>query len=299
MAETCGRSRCDRTCLPGSVPVRSVLRAIGRLALVLAVVGAATVVLPVVTAIPGHHRQHRAAAALRALSRVLLRAIGIRVHRRGTPATGPCLVVANHLSWLDVLVLTSQSAMVPLATSEVAQWPLIGGVARRLGVPFVRREQWRGLPDSVDQLTALLRRGHRVQVFPESTTRCGSSLLRFHRAVFQSAVDAAVVIAPVSLGYRAADGLPSEAVTFVGDDLLVSSLWRILRGGAVTACVRWLPVIPATVGTEHKARSRALAAWRAERAVASALGRSVAGRPPVRRVPDAPPHRPRPLTAAA
>ena len=188
--------------------------------------------------------------------------------------------------------------MVPLAKSEVAQWPLIGGLARRLGVLFIRREYRRELPGAVAELTAMLRRGHRVQVFPESTTRCDRSSLRFHRAAFQAAVDAAVVIAPASLGYRSAAGNPSCAVTFIGDDQLVTSLWRILRGGAVTASVRWLPVIPASVGVEHRSHSRALAARRAERAVAADLGRAVTARPPMRRAPDVPPA-PRPLISAA
>lgn len=290
MAETCARNSCGRDCLADGRPARSVARAAGRLALALSVLGAATALVPLAMLLPGHRRQQRGTFLLQLLSRAMLRAIGVRVERRGFPASGPCLVVANHVSWLDVLVLTAQVPMVPVAKSEVAGWPLLGPLAARLGTLFIRRGSQRELPATVAELTASLRRGHRVQVFPESTTRCGASLLRFRRAAFQAAVDAAVVIAPAALSYRRVDGSASDAVAFVGDDDLLAGVWRMLRGGPVSVQVQWLGVIPAGIGIEHRSRSRALAAWRAEHAVASALGQPVVDRPPVRRakVPDLP-----------
>ena len=253
------------------------------------VLGIAVLLVPLVTAIPGHRRTRRAAVLSQLIARGLLRALRVDVQRSGTPAPGPCLVVANHVSWLDVLVLAAAAPMVPVAKAEVARWPVLGGMATRLGAVFVQRDQLRQLPDVVAEVTSALRRGHRVQVFPESTTGCGTALRPFHRAAFQAAVDAAAVISPVALSYRDSSGAPTAAVAFVGEDDLVGSLWRILRTGPVTVRVRWLPPIPAAVGTEHRARSRALAARRAERAVAVALGQPVIGR---RAAPTAGPGRP-------
>lgn len=252
----------------------------------------AWILLVPLAAVPVHARTRAGTALLQHLSRLMLRAIGISVERRGSPATGPCLVVANHVSWLDVLVLAAAAPMVPVAKAEVHSWPLIGSVATRLGAVFVHRDRPRELPQVVAAITSTLRRGHRVQVFPESTTGCGGSVHLFRRAAFQAAVDAAVVIAPVTVAYRAADGGPAP-VAFVADDDLVSSLRRILRGGRVIVQVHWLPVIPAAVGTDHPARHRALAARRAEWAVAHALGLPVVGRPAV------PPRRDRPAARPA
>lgn len=242
-----------------------------------AVLGVAVLLVPLVTAAPSHRRTRGAAVLAQLIARLLLRALRVRVQWRGTPTPGPCLVVANHVSWLDVLVLAAAAPMVPVAKAEVASWPVLGGLATRLGAVFVQRENLRELPGVVAEVTAALRRGHRVQVFPESTTGCGTALRPFHRAVFQAAVDAAAVISPVALSYRGG-GSPAPPVAFVGEDDLLGSLWRILRSGPVTVRVRWLPPIPAAVGTEHPARSRALAARRAERAVAVALGQPVIGR---------------------
>lgn len=268
----------ERTSAAAGRPGPSVIRSACRGALAMTVLGAAAVLLPVTTAIPGHGRTRRGALVAQVISRLLLRVLRVDVQRRGAPAPGPCLVVANHVSWLDVLVLAGAAPMIPVARAEVAHWPVIGALTARWGAVFVRPDRPRELPAAVAEMTAILRRGHRVQVFPESSAGGRTPPWRFHRAAFQAAVDAAVVIAPVALVYRTTTGAPTSAVACLGDDV-PGSLWRILRSGPITVQVRWLPVIPAVVGAEHPAASRALAARRAERAVAVALGVPVAGRP--------------------
>jgi len=234
-----------------------------------------TVLVELLTMMPSHSRSGRGAFALQYLSRLTLRSMGIRVVSGGAPRSGPSLVVANHVSWLDVLVLTAAAPMLPVAKAEVSDWPFIGPMANRVGALFVRRERWRELPDVIDAITCALRSGHRVQVFPEATTRCGNTLNPFHRAAFQAAVDAAVVISPVALAYRNAADRPTSTAAFVGDDDLLASLWRILCAGSMTVRVQWLPVIPAIENGGHRAGHRATAAARTERAIARALGQSV------------------------
>jgi 1-acyl-sn-glycerol-3-phosphate acyltransferase len=110
-----------------------------------------------------------------------LRALGIRLDMRGTPRSGPGLVVGNHVSWLDILALTASAPMRQVAKSEVASWPIIGTMARRSGAIFVRRDSWRQLPAMVEEMTTALRQGEKVQVFPEATTRCGGAIAEFRR----------------------------------------------------------------------------------------------------------------------
>lgn len=284
-AGACARETCGPSCVLGSAgpgrvqPGRSMVRAAGRVVLVAVCVGGGAVLVLLLTAVPGYGRTTRGAVALQWVSRWVLRAAGIRPISRGAPRSGPSLVVANHVSWLDVLVLAAAAPMLPVAKSDVRGWPLIGTVASRVGALFVRRDRWRDLPDAVQQVTAALRRGHRVQVFPESTTRCGTALNPFRHAAFQAAVDAAVVISPVALGYRDRAGRPTSAAAFVGADSLLTSLWRTLRAGPLTVRVQWLPVIPAIAGSGHRSDHRAAAAARSERSIARALGQPVVGRP--------------------
>ena len=103
------------------------------------------------------------------------------------------------------------------------------------------RRPGRQLPHAVAQITAILRRGHRVLIFPEGTTTSGGPPSTFHRAGFQAAVDAAVPVVPVAIGYADGRGRPTTSAAFVGDDDLLSSLWRVLRAGPVVADVWWRP----------------------------------------------------------
>ena len=97
----------------------------------------------------------------------------LRVHRPGVGRRDGVLVVANHLSWIDVLALAAVAPVRPLAKREVGEWPFIGRLARRAGALFVDRAGLRALPGTVAELAAALRAGDAVAVFPEGTTWCG------------------------------------------------------------------------------------------------------------------------------
>lgn len=238
------------------------------------VVGVAVPAAMIVAAMPGYRAQHRRAWALQWLSRRLLAALDVRSTVTGTVRTGPSLVVANHTSWLDVVVLAAGAPMVPVAKSEVAEWPVVGAVARRCGAVFLRRRVLRDLPAAVEKMAVLLRQGHRVQVFPEATTRCGRAVGEFHRAGFQAALDAAVVVQPAAL--RVTQGeTPTSATAFVGDDTLAATVWRTLRMRDVRVELRWLRPIPAIAGTGRAPVDRALVTRLAENAVARALRQDV------------------------
>lgn len=242
--------------------------------------GAATVgmtAIRLVTLGGEYSRPARGAAALHRASRLALRTLGVRLDVRGTPRTGAALVVGNHVSWLDILVLAACTPMRHVAKAEVGGWPAVGAMARRSGALFVRRDSWRELPVMVDGIAAALRRGHKVQVFPEATSRCGGAVSAFRRAAFQAAIDAAVVVQPVTLQYRDAAGEVTAAPAFVGDETLADSARRVLAMTRVTVRVHWLPAIPAIAGTGRRAVDRARLTELAQNAVAADLGQPVIG----------------------
>ncbi len=213
----------------------------------------------------------------------MLRALRIRVHIVGTPRSGASLVVANHQSWLDILVLTAAAPIILMAKSEVFSWPLIGGMARRTGAISLRRGSWRSMPAVVDVITTALRQGHRVQVFPEATTRCGGAVGQFYRAGFQAALNAAVVVQPAALSYRDVDSRSSRLAAFVGDTELVDSLRNVLRSPGLEVKLQWLTPIPAIAGTGLAAADRRSVTTLAQNSVASALGQEVIYRQPAQR----------------
>ncbi|WP_406740564.1 lysophospholipid acyltransferase family protein [Streptomyces atratus] len=218
----------------------------------------------------------------------VVRAFGVRVRIVGTPAVPDAtagapgaLVVANHISWLDIPLVAAVFPGRMLAKSEIRDWPLLGPLAARGGTLFVERDRLRALPATVRTIGAALHGGSRVVVFPEGTTWCGRGRGgRFGPAAFQAAIDADATVRPVRISYRAApaeDTAPAEhtapagAAAFVGDDPLIASLWRVVTAAGLTAEIRVLPPIPARGLPDRRALAR-----RAQTAVAN----ESANRPP-------------------
>jgi 1-acyl-sn-glycerol-3-phosphate acyltransferase len=162
----------------------------------------------------------------------LLRSLAVRVVVCG-PAPdcgGECLIVANHVSWLDTYALHSLRPEARfVAKSEVREWPVIRTLAERFGTFFIRRGSCRDAARVKEALARALRAGETVAAFPEGTTSDGSALGRFYPALFQAAVDVGADVQPVAIRYRDAQGRPTRSAAFVGDMTIVESVRRILR----------------------------------------------------------------------
>ena len=169
--------------------------------------------------------------------------------------------------------------VLPVARREVAGWPVIGVLARRVGAIFVPRGPGRELLDTVARITLALRRGHRVLIFPEGTASCGGPPMVFRRAGFQAVVDAAAVIAPVSIEYLAGHGIRTVHPAVVGDD--GASIWRVVRADRIVADVAWLPIVPAIQDGDHRSSHRARAASRTHRRISRAFSPGAMGGPTV------------------
>nr|WSW65067.1 1-acyl-sn-glycerol-3-phosphate acyltransferase [Streptomyces sp. NBC_00995] len=191
----------------------------------------------------------------------VVRAFGLRVRVLGRPEPrrgGPgVLVVANHVSWLDIPLVAAVCPGRMLAKSDIRHWPLLGPLAALGGTLFVERERLRALPATVRVLASALRGGARVVVFPEGSTWCGRGPGgRFRPAVFQAAIDAEAAVQPVRIRYLdTPTGHPSPAAAFVGDDPLAASLWRVVRAAGLTAEIHVMAPIPA--GSVHGRRALA------------------------------------------
>ncbi|GAA4539671.1 lysophospholipid acyltransferase family protein [Pseudonocardia xishanensis] len=236
-------SPCGPDCLPAGGP-RARLRVARRLAALAGVFVLAPLLL---------------AVARPALYRSVLRAAGVRLRVEGRLGSRG-LVVANHLSWIDVVALGAVAPVRMIAKAEVAGWPVIGALAARTGALFVDRARISGLPAVVADTAAALRAGDLVGVFPEGTTWCGSASGPFRRAPFQAAIDAQVPVQPVRLAFGLPDGRPTTAGSFVGDETLGDSLLRVLRLPRLDCTLTVLPPLA------PDADRRTLAA-RAERAI--------------------------------
>lgn len=219
------------------------LRAI---AFVLALTGTFVFVVPVqwLARRRGWRLQHR---VQKLFSRAMCAIIGVRVEPHGRLAgQSPRLVVANHVSWTDVLALSSHYPLVFLAKREVASWPVLGFIAKLQGTVFVDRQNRRSVPVVNAALASLLRQGRDIVVFPEGTSSDGSQLLKFNASHFamlrdllaDAAQPHAFTLAPAAIVYTERESeLPSASQSFdagfYGDMTFVAHLWGLLkRGGA-------------------------------------------------------------------
>ncbi|MGH3615236.1 MAG: lysophospholipid acyltransferase family protein [Pseudonocardia sp.] len=196
---------------------------------------------------------------LRACCGGALRVAGVRLVVAGAERfrDGGVLVVANHLSWIDVLALTAVQPVRILAKREVRTWPVIGPLAALTGALFLDRTELRSLPATVATTADALRSGAAVAVFPEGTTWCGAAGGPFRRAAFQAAIDAGVPVRPVALTLRRPDGRAAPAAAFVGDQELVDSVCRVLRSPGLVCELTILPELAPGVDRRELARRSA------------------------------------------
>ena len=214
------------------------LRASWRLGLVLAhaLAGWYTIVF----LFPGMGRPQRE-AKVQAWAQQMLEVLGVGLEVRGsTPAAGPLMLVANHISWLDILVMHAAGHCRFVSKSDVQHWPLIGRLATGAGTLYIARASRRDAMRVVHRMTDSLLEGDILAVFPEGTTSDGRSLLPFHANLIQAAVSAGAPVQPVALRFTdAATGATSLTPCYIGDDSLVGSVWRTVGGPRVTAIVSY------------------------------------------------------------
>jgi 1-acyl-sn-glycerol-3-phosphate acyltransferase len=194
----------------------------------------------IVVLFPRWNAQRRE-ATVQAWSQRMLRILGVPLHVTGhPPAQGPMLLVCNHLSWLDILVLHAARHCRFVSKSDVKHWPLIGTLATGAGTLYIEREKRRDAMRVVHHMAESLKAGDIVAVFPEGTTGDGRALLPFHANLIQAAISAHAPVQPIGLRFvDRASGRDSEGPLYLGDDTLVGSLWRTLAGRPFVAQVRF------------------------------------------------------------
>jgi 1-acyl-sn-glycerol-3-phosphate acyltransferase len=176
-----------------------------------------------------------------------LKILEVQLHTSGTPQSqGPLLVVANHISWLDILVMLAVQPVSFVSKSEIKSWPLIGWLATHAGTLYIERASRRDAMRVVHHIADALKPaapGHAAQmiaVFPEGTTSDGLVVLPFHGNLIQAAISVHAPIQAVALRYiDATTGALNLTPAYVDDDTLVSSVWRLLSSAPVVATVRF------------------------------------------------------------
>lgn len=176
---------------------------------------------------------HQRSARIQAWARASLTLLRIDLKVNGAPPTnGPLLLVANHVSWLDIVVLLASCHCRFVSKSEIGQWPVVGTLTRAAGTLFITRSSRRDALRVVHQMAEKLHAdsGMVLAIFPEGTTSNGLQVLPFHANLFQAAISANAPVQTVALRFEdAASGQPSTAACYIDDDTFLGSVWRTLR----------------------------------------------------------------------
>jgi 1-acyl-sn-glycerol-3-phosphate acyltransferase len=177
--------------------------------------------------------------------------LGIEVLAGGGAPAG-ALIVANHLSYLDILVLSAHGPVLFVAKREVRRWPGFGLIARLAGAIFIERGRVRDLPRVIGEMRSALAAGVPVVLFPEGTTTDGGSVLAFRSGLFQSAVRASAPVTPAAIAYEA-EGDPGREICWWGEMAFLPHLLNVLAKPRVAAQLEFCMA-------PHVWRSRKLAA---------------------------------------
>ena len=189
-------------------------------------------------------------------ARRMARALGARLCVEGVAPAPGALLVANHVSWLDILAIASCAPAIFVAKSEVRDWPAIGWLASRAQALFLKRSSGRSLLRVKNRIAALLLGRGTVAIFPEGTTSDGSLVLPFRSGLLQAAVDSARPVQPVAIAYYGDDGKPSVDAAFIDGMSLWQSLSAICRSERITVRLAFAaPLVPA--GRTRKELARA------------------------------------------
>jgi 1-acyl-sn-glycerol-3-phosphate acyltransferase len=233
-------SGCGPHCRPGGDHL------VGAATAVLRVAGLVGVLLSSLILVPLLRR-----GAARNVARGILAVLGVELVWRGPAPRPGSLLVANHVSWLDVVALLAVAPVRLVAKHDVRAWPAVGALAALTGSIFVDRSRPKALPATVAEVSAALRAGRSVAAFPEGTTFCGAERGRFRPAVFQAAVDAGAPVVPISIRYG------SPAAAFVGDDTLWSSVRRVAALRGLTVTLVGSPALRPEPGADRRSLARA------------------------------------------
>ena len=181
---------------------------------------------------------------IRRWSRRLLHLLRVDIRIAGALAHPNVVVVANHVSWLDIFALHAVGPVRFIAKSEIARWPLIGRLVRGVGTLFVERQRRRDAHRVNREVAAALADGDIVAVFPEGTVTNGSKVLPFKASLLQPVVDAQGALQPVAIRYKTPSGERSLVPAY--DDVpFLHSVWRICGARALVVDMVARPPLPA------------------------------------------------------
>jgi len=153
--------------------------------------------------------------------------LGINISQFGYPLTPNCLVSANHISFLDIIVIGSTSPVIFLAKSSLQYWPVVGWIAISINTIFLQRSNKKIIFNTIHKISNILEQGQSCVIFPEGITTIGDNVLKFHSGLFQSAINSKKPVQPVALRYQK-NGDIDRTAAYIENDNFIMTLVKIM-----------------------------------------------------------------------
>ncbi|PPD39528.1 MAG: 1-acyl-sn-glycerol-3-phosphate acyltransferase [Methylobacter sp.] len=174
--------------------------------------------------------------------------VNLNVIKEGDFSGQPGLIVSNHVSWLDIILIGQYLPAYFVAKSDIASWPVFGFMSRQAGTVFIRRGEKKHIFETAEKMVWLLKQNRNIIVFPEGTTTRGEDVLHFHASLFQPALLTKATIFPVAIQYL---GDAKHLAPFVDDDDLLPHLINMLSLDRIDVRLSVLPMIDGTGKSRH------------------------------------------------
>jgi len=186
----------------------------------------------------GRFTPERRALWLNSACRHVLASMSIEVDYEG-PLPERGLVVANHLSYLDIAILAAVMPCCFVAKKEINRWPYFGKAARAGGTIFLDRASMTSANRAAEQIAERLGECVPVLLFPEGTSTDGSQVLRFHGRLIQPAIEAGAMVTAAAIRYVPSGGEQERELCWFGDEGFLPHLWKVLGVRGFRAHVRF------------------------------------------------------------
>ncbi len=174
--------------------------------------------------------------------------VNLHVTQEGELPESGTLLVSNHISWLDIIVIGQYLPAYFVAKSDILSWPVIGYLSRQGGTIFIRRGDKKHIKATTEKMIWVLKQNSNIIAFPEGTTTQGDQVLSFHASLFQPALLTKSAIQPVALQYQ---GVAKQHAPFIGDDDFIPHLIKMLSLDKIEARVCFMPVIKSSGRDRH------------------------------------------------
>lgn len=173
------------------------------------------------------------------------RILGLNIQLSGTAYSHSAVLVANHISWLDIVAIAATAPVTFVSKNDLQRWPLVGSLAGATGTVFIQRGSLFAMHKSIRRLAQITNAGCKTAFFPEGTTTTGETVKKFNSGLFESANNSGCPVQPVAISYFYRGKPDLSIAPYVDDDHFMVHLWNVFRAGQLHVQLDYLDEIPA------------------------------------------------------